>query len=73
VQTAYLALNPVSSIAKQILFPLEICIFFDRRAESWIAPLAVDPAYLHAKIFTSLYYFDVVLSRRPSLASQRTL
>ncbi|OCK74502.1 hypothetical protein K432DRAFT_469376 [Lepidopterella palustris CBS 459.81] len=40
-----------SAIAKQILFPLEIYIIFERRAEAWIAPLAVDPAYLHAKIF----------------------
>ena len=65
--------NPVSSIAKQLLFPLETCIFFERRAENWIAPLAVDPAYLHAKIFTSLYYFDVILPRRSSYASQGTL
>ena len=64
--------HPVSSIAKQLLFPLETCIFFERRAENWIAPLAIDPAYLHAKIFTSLYYFDVILPRRSSHASQRT-
>jgi hypothetical protein len=73
VQTAHPVPNPVSSIAKQILFPLEICILFERRGEAWIAPLAVNPAYLHAKIFTSLYYFDVVLPRRSSLANQRTL
>jgi hypothetical protein len=73
VHTAHPAPNPVSSIAKQVLFPLEICIFFERRAENWIAPLALDPAYLHAKIFTSMYYFDVVLHRKSSLASQRTL
>jgi hypothetical protein len=73
VQTAHPAPNPVSSIAKQVLFPLEICIFFERRAENWIAPLAVDPAYLHAKIFNSLYYFDVVLSRKSSIAKQRIL
>jgi hypothetical protein len=64
--------HPVSSIAKQLLFPLETCIFFERRAENWIAPLAIDPAYLHAKIFTSLYYFDMVLPRRSSHVSQRT-
>ncbi|MCJ1394402.1 hypothetical protein MMC18_007280, partial [Xylographa bjoerkii] len=62
-----------SSIAKQLLFPLETCIFFEKRAENWIAPLAVDPAYLHAKIFTSLYYFDVILPQRSSHESQRTL
>jgi hypothetical protein len=73
MQMAHPAPTPVSSIAKQILFPLEICIFFERRAENWIAPLAVDPAYLHAKIFSSLYYFDVVLSRKSSTAKQRTL
>jgi hypothetical protein len=54
VQTADLAPNPVSSIAKLVLFPLEICISFDRGAELWIAPLAVDLAFLHAKIFTSV-------------------
>jgi hypothetical protein len=63
----------VSSIAKQILFPLEICIFFERRAEAWETPLAVNPVYLHAKIFTSMYYFDMVLPRKSSIAIQRTL
>ncbi|KAK3940202.1 hypothetical protein QBC46DRAFT_288823, partial [Diplogelasinospora grovesii] len=62
-----------SSIAKQLLFPMETCIFFERRAENWIAPLAVDPAFLHAKIFTSLYYFDVILSRTSSGPTQRIL
>ncbi|KAI1125894.1 hypothetical protein F5Y10DRAFT_294276 [Nemania abortiva] len=56
----------LSSIAKQLLFSIEKCMFFDRRAENWLAPLAVDPAFLHAKVFTSLYYFDVVLPRRSS-------
>ncbi|KUI58295.1 hypothetical protein VP1G_05607 [Cytospora mali] len=62
-----------SSIAKQLLFPMERCIFFDRRAENWIAPLAVDPAYLHAKIFTSLYFFDGIKPNRSHHASQRTM
>ncbi|KAI0869327.1 hypothetical protein GGS24DRAFT_479079 [Hypoxylon argillaceum] len=56
----------LSSIAKQLLFSIEKCMFFDRRAENWIAPLAVDPVFLHAKVFTSLYYYDVVLPQRPS-------
>ncbi|RYC59651.1 hypothetical protein CHU98_g6555 [Xylaria longipes] len=42
-----------------------------RRAENWIAPLAVDPAFLHATIFTCLYYYEMSLSRRPSCESQR--
>ncbi|KAI0530007.1 hypothetical protein GGR58DRAFT_525495 [Xylaria digitata] len=63
----------LSSIAKQLLFPIEKCIFFDRRAENWIAPLAVDSAFLHAKVFTSLYYFDVVLPKRPSHDSKHIL
>ncbi|MCJ1431347.1 hypothetical protein MMC27_000698 [Xylographa pallens] len=62
-----------SSIAKQLLFPLETCIFFEKRAENWIAPLAVDPAYLHAMIFTSMYYFEVIQPRRSSHTSQRML
>ncbi|KUI73929.1 hypothetical protein VM1G_09628 [Cytospora mali] len=62
-----------SSIAKQLLFPMERCIFFDRRAENWIAPLAVDPAYLHAKIFTSLFFFDGIKPNRSHHASQSIL
>ena len=65
--------KPVSSIAKQVLFPLETCILFEGRAEAWIAPLAVDPAYLHAMIFTSQYYFDAIVARKPSPVNQRTL
>ncbi|KAI0183963.1 hypothetical protein EV127DRAFT_252746 [Xylaria flabelliformis] len=60
-----------SSIAKPLLFPMETCIFFDRRAENWIAPLALDPAFLHVSIFTSLYYYDAVVPRRPFRESQR--
>ncbi|KAK3389938.1 hypothetical protein B0H63DRAFT_105702 [Podospora didyma] len=63
-----------SSIAKQVLFPLESCILFERRAEAWIAPLTIDPAFLHTMIFTSQYYFDAVLPQRPSSEmSQRSL
>ncbi|KAI0967006.1 hypothetical protein F4678DRAFT_475465 [Xylaria arbuscula] len=62
-----------SYIAKQLLFPMEKCIFFDRRAENWIAPLATDSAYLHANIFSASYYFDAVLSQRPSCQSQRMI
>ncbi|KAI1753958.1 hypothetical protein F4782DRAFT_494595 [Xylaria castorea] len=60
-----------SSIAKPLLFPMEKCIFFDRRAENWIAPLAIDSAFLHVNIFTSLYYYDAILPRRPFRESQR--
>lgn len=59
----------VSSIAKQILFPLESCIFFTKRAESWIAPLAFDPAYLHAMIFSSQWYFDTLRTRDASTSA----
>ena len=68
-----LSVKSVSSIAKQILFPLETCILFERRAEAWIAPLAVDPAYLHAMIFTSQYYFDAIATRRFSIVSHQAL
>ncbi|KAI0473624.1 hypothetical protein GGR56DRAFT_541101 [Xylariaceae sp. FL0804] len=60
-----------SSIAKQLLFPLEPCIFFDKRAENWVAPLATDSAFLHAKLFTSLYYYDAIVTRRFSSPSLR--
>ena len=53
-----------SSIAKQVLFPLEPCIFFERRAEEWIGPLTTDPAYLHCLIFTAQYFFDAMASGR---------
>ncbi|KAI0106420.1 hypothetical protein GGR51DRAFT_169168 [Nemania sp. FL0031] len=63
----------LSSIAKQLLFSMEKCIFFDRRAENWVAPLAVDSAFLHAKVFTSLYYYNMVLPRTPSQDSKHIL
>ena len=53
--------------------PLETCIFFGRRAEAWIAPLASDPAYLHVMFFTSQYYFDTILPRNFSIVNQRSL
>ncbi|KAI1300918.1 hypothetical protein F5Y03DRAFT_221833 [Xylaria venustula] len=62
-----------SYIAKQLLFPMEKCIFFERRAENWIAPLATDSVYLHANIFAASYYFDAVLSQRPSCQSERMI
>ncbi|KIN08820.1 hypothetical protein OIDMADRAFT_175530 [Oidiodendron maius Zn] len=61
-----------SSIAKQILFCLESCILFERRAEEWIAPMAVDSAYLHSRIFSSQYFFDAILPRKPSTSSALT-
>ncbi|KAI0478164.1 hypothetical protein F4859DRAFT_504033 [Xylaria cf. heliscus] len=60
-----------SSIAKPLLFPMETCIFFERRAENWIAPMAIDPAFLHVNIFTSLYYYEALLPGRPFLESPR--
>ncbi|KIW06781.1 uncharacterized protein PV09_02465 [Verruconis gallopava] len=61
--TDYHELNPVlrfSAIAKNLLFVLEPCIFFERRAEEWISPLTTDPVYMHCLIFTSQYYFDAL-------------
>ncbi|KAF2648763.1 hypothetical protein K491DRAFT_612108, partial [Lophiostoma macrostomum CBS 122681] len=63
----------MSSIAKQLLFRLEPCILFVRRAETFIAPLAVDAAYLHSMIFTSEYYFGVLLSKTNSNINAKTL
>ncbi|KAK3358803.1 hypothetical protein B0T25DRAFT_599686 [Lasiosphaeria hispida] len=60
-----------SLIAKQVLFALEPCILFERRAEDWVAPLVVDPAFLHTMIFMAQYYFDVVVpgnSRSPQVS-----
>ncbi|CAG8972912.1 hypothetical protein HYALB_00001332 [Hymenoscyphus albidus] len=53
-----------SSIIKGILYPLEKCIFFDRRADVWVTPLATDPAYLHIVIFSSQYYFNNILPKQ---------
>ncbi len=47
-------------------------MFFDRRAENWIAPLAVDPAYLHAMIFTQ-FYFDALLTGKSFSISRRAM
>jgi hypothetical protein len=44
---------------------LEPCVFFERRAENWIAPLAIDPVYLHTMIFGAKYYFHSISSCRP--------
>lgn len=57
------AILQFSAIAKQVLFPLEPCIFFENRAEEWIGPLSTDPAYLHCLIFTSQYFFDAKLAK----------
>ncbi|KAK3375797.1 hypothetical protein B0T24DRAFT_664915 [Lasiosphaeria ovina] len=63
-----------STIAKRVLFPLESCIFFENRAETWIAPLAVDPAFLHVMAFTSQWYFDVIMPGKPTdVVSRRTV
>ena len=48
-------------------------MFFDRRAENWIAPLAVDPAYLHAMIFTSQFYFDALRTGKSVSISRRAM
>jgi hypothetical protein len=55
------------------MYPLETCILFERRAEHWITPLTIDPAYLHAMIFTSQFYFDSIVPRKFSSITQRTL
>jgi hypothetical protein len=59
-----IGLKLVSYIAKQVLFPLESCILFEGRAESWIAPLEFDPAFLHCMIFSAQFYFDAITSRQ---------
>jgi hypothetical protein len=62
----------VSFIAKQILFPLEPCIFFEKKAETWIAPLTVDAAFLHTMIFIAQSYFDVFAPDRRSALTKKT-
>ena len=63
----------MSSVAKHLLFALEPCILFVRRAETYIAPLALDPAYLHATIFTSHFYFDSLLPQSRTNVNQKSL
>ncbi len=65
--------TPVFSISKQTLFPLETCILFQKTEEAWLEPLAFDPAYLNAMIFTTLDYFDFMRHRNRCTVSQRTL
>ncbi|KAI1771129.1 hypothetical protein F4818DRAFT_213531 [Hypoxylon cercidicola] len=62
-----------SSIAKQILFPLEPCVLFERKAETWIEPLKFDPVFLHTMIFTSQSYFDVIVAGRTSAITKVAL
>lgn len=62
-----------SSIAKQALYPLHSCILFEKKEETWIEPLAFDPAYLNAMIFTTLDYFETLRHCDQSTVSQRTL
>jgi len=71
LQLCKININLVSSIAKQILFTLEPCMFFERRAETWIAPLTMDAAYLHVMIFTSRLYLHGY--RNSSLVDPLTL
>ncbi|KAF2787715.1 hypothetical protein K505DRAFT_353661 [Melanomma pulvis-pyrius CBS 109.77] len=59
-----------SSMANEIMFPLESCIFFERQSEAWIAPLVFDRIYLHAMIFTSQHFFDTVISSKRSRVNQ---
>lgn len=65
--------HAVSSIAKQALYPLHSCILFEKKEETWIEPLAFDPAYLNAMIFTTLDYFETLRHCDQSTVSQRTL
>ncbi|KAI1332848.1 hypothetical protein F5Y16DRAFT_356737 [Xylariaceae sp. FL0255] len=60
----------LSSISKKLLFALEPCMFFDRRAEHWVAPLATDPAYLHVSVFSALYFYGVLVSQNTSIPTQ---
>ena len=46
---------------------------FEKREEAWIEPLAFDPAYLNAMIFTTLDYFDSMQHRSRDDVTQRTL
>lgn len=55
------------------MFPLDSCILFEKREEAWIEPLAFDPAYLNAMVFTTLDYFDSMRHRNRCTVSQRTL
>ena len=54
------------------MFVLEPCILFERRAESWVAPLASDPVYLHTMIFAAHFYFEAFLPRGSSSSSSRS-
>ncbi|KAI0146158.1 hypothetical protein GGR57DRAFT_479644 [Xylariaceae sp. FL1272] len=51
--------------AKRLLYPIESYLAFKRRPEHWTIPLKVDPAFLHAKISTSLWYYEMIYPRKP--------
>lgn len=46
------------------MFPLEICIGFEKRPKTWLEPLTFDAAYLHAMVFSTQAYFDLVSGRQ---------
>jgi hypothetical protein len=49
---------------KKVLFPLYLCIDFEKKHGGWFEPLTFDAAYLHAMIFTSQAYYALVEGRK---------
>ena len=53
----------VASTAKKLMFPLEMCILFDKQDKSWFQPLFFDALYLNVMVFTTQVYFNFLLNR----------
>ncbi|KAK3326081.1 hypothetical protein B0H66DRAFT_550028 [Apodospora peruviana] len=69
--SAVMAVLRFSAIAKQMLYPLETCVAFERPDRRWLEPLFDDPVYLHTMVSTTQDYFGFLASRGPySLGSK---
>ncbi|RDW84448.1 hypothetical protein BP6252_02038 [Coleophoma cylindrospora] len=71
VQPATLAdLLKFTSVAKEILFPLESCFIFERKDKRWFDPLTFDAAYLNAIVFSTRAYIDFMSGHKTPIISQ---
>jgi hypothetical protein len=50
-------------MSKRALFPLEKCIVFNKKHDSWFEPMIFDAAYLHAMAFSAGAFFNLVMGR----------
>lgn len=67
-------INPVSFIAKKVMYPLESHIIFHRKSKvdtSWFEFLISDPAYMHAAAFAIQTYLSYKSTVKSLVATER--